>query len=136
MLIRVGAAVPHGSRSKRFGRHAASLSLKNSFDVQTRLNRMLCRSGNGTSSVPLNKREPKTIERAVEQGSLDIGVVVMPTDEERFNAFPFVRENLRLLLHPGHRLAGRERVELIELAEERFILFAASWTRIALWSCH
>lgn len=73
--------------------------------------------------IELSEEGAKTIERAVEQGSLDIGVVVMPTDEERFNAFPFVRENLRLLLHPGHRLAGRESVELAELAEERFILF-------------
>ncbi|WP_342779155.1 cidABC operon transcriptional activator CidR [Paenibacillus hemerocallicola] len=65
----------------------------------------------------------KTIEKGVESGSLDIGVVVMPTDDDLFQSFPFVRENLMLLVYPEHRLARRSGVPLEELSEERFILF-------------
>jgi DNA-binding transcriptional LysR family regulator len=65
----------------------------------------------------------KTIEKGVESGSLDIGVVVMPTDDDLFQSFPFVRENLMLIVHPEHRLAKSSGVPLEELSEEPFILF-------------
>ncbi|MEF3306562.1 LysR family transcriptional regulator [Paenibacillus sp. GYB003] len=65
----------------------------------------------------------KKIEKSVEGGSLDIGVVVLPTDPELFDSYAFVRESLMLLVHPGHRLAGAGDVTLQELRDEPFILF-------------
>ncbi|MBB3130774.1 DNA-binding transcriptional LysR family regulator [Paenibacillus rhizosphaerae] len=65
----------------------------------------------------------KKVEVDVESGLLDIGVVVLPTDDSLFHSFSFVRENLMLLVHPSHRLAHRECVPLADLAEENFVLF-------------
>ncbi|MEK4360504.1 LysR family transcriptional regulator [Paenibacillus sp. FSL M7-1455] len=65
----------------------------------------------------------KKVEVDVESGLLDIGVVVLPTDDALFHSFSFVRENLMLLMHPSHRLADRECARLIDLAEENFVLF-------------
>ncbi|GIO68630.1 LysR family transcriptional regulator [Paenibacillus sp. JTLBN-2024] len=65
----------------------------------------------------------KKVEVDVESGLLDIGVVVLPTDDALFHSFSFVRENLMLLVHPSHRLADRECARLIDLAEENFVLF-------------
>jgi len=65
----------------------------------------------------------KKIEAAVGDGSLDIGVVVLPTDEEKFHSFSFVNEPLMVLLHPANPLAGRDRLSLTELAQESFVLF-------------
>lgn len=65
----------------------------------------------------------KKIEKGIESGSLDIGVVVMPTSDELFHSFAIVRENLMLVVHPGHRLAELSSVPLGELKEEPFILF-------------
>lgn len=65
----------------------------------------------------------KKIERSLENGSLDIGVVVMPTNTELYDSFAFVREQLMLLVHPGHRLAGDAPVPLQALRDEPFILF-------------
>ncbi|MFH5187067.1 cidABC operon transcriptional activator CidR [Paenibacillus sp. TAB 01] len=63
------------------------------------------------------------IESEVAGGNLDMGVVLLPTNEELFETYTIIQENLRLLVHPAHRLADREEVSLAELAEETFILF-------------
>ncbi|WP_223067288.1 cidABC operon transcriptional activator CidR [Paenibacillus caui] len=66
----------------------------------------------------------KKVEIDVAEGALDLGVVVLPTNEEGFSCFPFVEEKLNLIVHPSHRLAGNKEVELSELHEEYFIMFA------------
>ncbi|GAA0327581.1 LysR family transcriptional regulator [Bacillus carboniphilus] len=65
----------------------------------------------------------KRIEEDVENGLLDVGVIVLPTKNELFNYFAFMEEDLRLLLPPSHSLASKNEVNLAELAEESFILF-------------
>lgn len=65
----------------------------------------------------------KKVELDVESGLLDIGVTVLPTDDEVFHSFSFVQENLMLLVHPTHAFAGRDSVSLSELKDELFVLF-------------
>lgn len=65
----------------------------------------------------------KKVEAEVADGSLDMGVVLLPTDEELFDTFPIVQERLRLIVHPAHPLADQESVSLANLWEEAFILF-------------
>ncbi|KGT37542.1 MAG: LysR family transcriptional regulator [Weizmannia coagulans] len=59
----------------------------------------------------------------VENGTLDLGAVVMPVDDEVFGHFSFVHDRLVLLVHPSHRLAGCSSVRLKQLKEEEFIFF-------------
>ncbi|MBW7457926.1 LysR family transcriptional regulator [Paenibacillus sepulcri] len=63
------------------------------------------------------------VEESVASGELDVGVVLTPVDDELFESFPVIEEELRVIMHPSNALAGKQRVELAELAEERFILF-------------
>ncbi|MDR0267088.1 cidABC operon transcriptional activator CidR [Paenibacillus sp.] len=65
----------------------------------------------------------KKVEKDVESGLLDIGVAVLPTEEDLFHYFSFVREKLMLLVHPSHHLSGHDAVPLAELADESFVLF-------------
>jgi DNA-binding transcriptional LysR family regulator len=65
----------------------------------------------------------KKVEKDVESGLLDVGVAVLPTEDDLFHYFSFVRENLMLLVHPSHRLCGHDAVPLAELADENFVLF-------------
>lgn len=65
----------------------------------------------------------KKVEKDVESGLLDVGVAVLPIDEDQFHSFSFVREKLMLLVHPSHHLSGRGAVPLAELAGESFVLF-------------
>jgi DNA-binding transcriptional LysR family regulator len=65
----------------------------------------------------------KKIEEDVGNNLLDVGIIVLPTKNDIFNHFPFMEEDLKLILHPSHPLAEREEVQLTELANESFILF-------------
>ncbi|WP_018661323.1 cidABC operon transcriptional activator CidR [Heyndrickxia acidiproducens] len=65
----------------------------------------------------------KKVVHDVENGTLDLGAVVMPVDNELFDHFSFVHDQLVLLLHPSHPLASRDSVTLSQLKEEEFIFF-------------
>lgn len=63
------------------------------------------------------------VEADVGAGLLDIGVVLLPINEELFDYFSFVKEKIRVVVQPTHALAEREEVSLAELAGEKFLLF-------------
>ncbi|MCZ8511028.1 LysR family transcriptional regulator [Paenibacillus filicis] len=65
----------------------------------------------------------KKVESFVADGSLDMGVALLPTQEASFDSFTIVKEKLMLVVHPSHRLADRQQVGLPELAEEPLITF-------------
>jgi DNA-binding transcriptional LysR family regulator len=63
------------------------------------------------------------IEALVTSHDLDVGAVVLPTDEKAFGTLPFVRDELRVVLPRGHRLARRRRIALRELEGASFVLY-------------
>jgi DNA-binding transcriptional LysR family regulator len=63
------------------------------------------------------------IEALVLDRQLDVGAVVLPTDEEAFGTMPFVHDDLRAVLHPTHPLARRKTLTLRELAGTPFVLY-------------
>ncbi|MGG1662327.1 cidABC operon transcriptional activator CidR [Brevibacillus sp. NRS-1366] len=65
----------------------------------------------------------KKVEADVASGMLDSGVVLLPVDEDLFESFSFVNENIKVVVHPTHALASRQEVSLAELAGERFLVF-------------
>lgn len=65
----------------------------------------------------------KKIEEDIENNLLDVGVIVLPTQNQLFNFFAFMEEDLRLILHPTHPYAKKEVVQISDLAEESFVLF-------------
>lgn len=79
-------------------------------------------------SLQMEEGGAKKIEADVASGALDVGVALLPVDEGLFNAHPFAREALQLVVHPAHPLAARAQVRLGELADEGFILFREDFT--------
>ncbi|BDG04968.1 putative HTH-type transcriptional regulator YwbI [Anaeromyxobacter oryzae] len=75
-------------------------------------------------SLELREQGAREIEAAIAGRDLDVGVTVLPTNEEVFEAFPFVRDELAAVLHRTHPLAGRKRVRLAELAETPLVLYS------------
>lgn len=63
------------------------------------------------------------VESLLLEGSLDMGVVVSPVDPDRFDALPFLSQQLTLVIHESHPLAARPSVRLEELRDEPFVLF-------------
>ncbi len=70
----------------------------------------------------------KKVETEVGNGNLDMGVAVLPTNEEMFHTFRFVKDSLKLIVHPSHPLAKREFVTLSELEKEDFVYFHEDFT--------
>ncbi|CAH0346645.1 LysR family transcriptional regulator [Bacillus sp. CECT 9360] len=65
----------------------------------------------------------KKIEEDVANNLLDVGVVVLPTNNDVFQHFSFMEEDLLLILPPSHPLAENEEINLADLANESFIMF-------------
>ncbi|KMY54052.1 LysR family transcriptional regulator [Bacillus sp. FJAT-27231] len=79
-------------------------------------------------SLELVELGAKLIAQLVEEGQIDLGIIVLPADEEKFNTYPFIQDEFVLYIHENHRLAGKENVSLNELKSEKFILFSESFT--------
>lgn len=73
--------------------------------------------------IQLVEEGGKVIEQRLLEGEIDLGVVVLPVDEEMFEVKPIIERKMMLTMHPEHPLAAREEVALQELADESFILF-------------
>ncbi|BCB06042.1 LysR family transcriptional regulator [Bacillus sp. KH172YL63] len=74
--------------------------------------------------IQLNEHGANKVEQDVADGLLDLGVVVLPMDEDMFDVVPFLSEKLMVFVHSSHRLAGKDSVEMNELKDEDFILFS------------
>lgn len=63
------------------------------------------------------------IEALVMNRELDVGAVVLPTDEKLFGTMPFVHDDLNAVLHPDHPLSRRKTIALRELRDSPFVLY-------------
>lgn len=74
-------------------------------------------------ALRLHEDGSKKVEQRLEEGVLDLGIMVLPVDEAVLESVPFAHEDLRLVVHPNHPLAGRSQAAVRELRAEAFILF-------------
>jgi DNA-binding transcriptional LysR family regulator len=74
-------------------------------------------------SLELIERGAKRIEQLVEEGEVDVGIIVFPTDHSKFDVTPFIKEEFMLYTSTKHQLDGLKEVSLQQLSEENFILF-------------
>lgn len=66
----------------------------------------------------------KVVERGIEDGSLDIGVVCsLPERADSFELFACIKDPLMVIVHPEHRLASRDQVDFADLKDEAFVLY-------------
>ncbi|SFN30804.1 transcriptional regulator [Pseudonocardia ammonioxydans] len=63
----------------------------------------------------------------VRDGTVDLALTSPMPDEPGLTATALAEEELRLVVPAGHRLAGRPAVDLAEVADEPFLLFARGY---------
>ena len=73
-------------------------------------------------NIRLTEGGSKRVEEAVQRGDVDLGLVVLPVEEEQFDIQPFLRERLAIIAAKDSPLAGRDSVALPELVEEPLIV--------------
>lgn len=74
-------------------------------------------------SLNLVEHGAKRIEYLIEDGKVDVGIVVLPVNDSKFTIEPFINEHFKLFVYPDHPLAERKTVSIQELKDEAFILF-------------
>lgn len=78
-------------------------------------------------TLELLEHGAKHITAAVEDGKVDLGIIVLPADHQKFSVYPFITEEFVLYTNMNHPLADRDSVSLHELHDEKFILFSNSF---------
>lgn len=73
--------------------------------------------------LELREEGSREIEKRVGDRELDVGAVVLPTDEKFFGVLPLVQDDLAVVLHPAHPLARRRALALRELRDSPFALY-------------
>ncbi|HSJ39041.1 MAG TPA: LysR family transcriptional regulator [Planococcus sp. (in: firmicutes)] len=79
-------------------------------------------------SVMLAEEGAKTVEKKVMEGEVDLGFVMLPVDEEKFEVMPFVHQEIKLLVHESHPLSHMEKVDLIEFKNDSFLMLSKEFT--------
>jgi DNA-binding transcriptional LysR family regulator len=81
--------------------------------------------------VALREAEPDAridvAELTTRDGSLDLGLIREPVEDDRLARRTLLIEPLGVSLPAGHPLAGRESLTLRELADELFVCFPRPW---------
>lgn len=78
--------------------------------------------------LELVERGAKMIGTLVENGEVDIGIVVLPTNERKFSVQPFVEDQFFVFINDSHPLALKEYIQLEDLKNETFIIFTEEFT--------
>ena len=74
--------------------------------------------------LELVERGAKMVGTLVENGEVDMGIVVLPTDERKFLVQPFVEDQFFVFINELHPLAQQQHIQLQDLRNETFIIFA------------
>lgn len=79
-------------------------------------------------SIMLAEDGAKKVEKKVIEGEVDLGFVMLPVDETKFDVEPFVHQEIKLLVHESHPLADRETIDLIEFKNDPFLLLSKEFS--------
>ncbi|RSL35226.1 LysR family transcriptional regulator [Salibacterium salarium] len=65
----------------------------------------------------------KIMEESLLEGNIDVGVAILPVDDEAFEVRPIIEKELLLVVSARHPLAHNDSVKMKELHEETFLMF-------------
>lgn len=74
-------------------------------------------------TLELVEHGAKKIEQFIEEGKVDIGLVVLPVNQHHFDTVPYINEAFYLFTSDTHPLANEEIVDVLQLKNENFIIF-------------
>lgn len=63
------------------------------------------------------------VVKSVEEGEFELGVAVLPINEDEYDVYPIVEEEMKLLVPVNHPFSSRDSVQLLDLKEEEFIFY-------------
>ena len=79
--------------------------------------------GHPTIELVLHEAGSRDLMDRLEQGQLDVALVILPVKQSWVETTALIDEELVLAVHPGHALAGRERLRLEDLRDLPLVMF-------------
>lgn len=79
-------------------------------------------------TLELVEQGAKLIGPLVENGDVDLGIVVLPADERKFEVIPILEDQFYIFLHESHPLADCSSIHLKQLSDDPFILFTENFS--------
>ncbi len=78
------------------------------------------------------------IRKEILEGMLDVGLVIRPFDEKRFDAWDIISDRMAVMVPESHALARRRKIYIEELKDESFILLDGTYQLLenVLTMCH
>ncbi|MCS7042579.1 MAG: LysR family transcriptional regulator [Bryobacteraceae bacterium] len=73
--------------------------------------------------IEVSYLRPEKVYQAVAEDRVDLGLVSYPASTREVAAIPWKEEPMVVACNPGHRLAGRQKISVTELAGEAFVGF-------------
>jgi DNA-binding transcriptional LysR family regulator len=71
--------------------------------------------------IAVHRTFSRDVPRQVANYRLDLGVISFIPQEVKLSAMEFSRDDLALVVYPGHRLARRQEVDITDLGRETFV---------------
>lgn len=79
-------------------------------------------------SIKIREYGAKRVEKWLEEDLIELGIAVLPVDEQSFNPVPFIEEDMTVIMRKDHPLSGRKSLTLTELRNEDFVFFQEDFT--------
>jgi DNA-binding transcriptional LysR family regulator len=77
--------------------------------------------------LTLREAGSRDLARLLEQGELDLAVIILPVRHPILETTPLLDEELVLAVPPGHKFARRESVALAELSDTPLVMFRVGY---------
>lgn len=65
----------------------------------------------------------KIMEQSLLEGNIDVGVAILPVDDEQFEVRQIIDRKILAVTSVNHPLAGRESIQMKDLKHESFLMF-------------
>lgn len=72
-------------------------------------------------NLQITEAGANTVKNKVNDGDIDIGVVILPFNSDNFNIIPIFQAEVVVIVNKEHPLAKKEEISLLELKNEHFI---------------
>lgn len=79
-------------------------------------------------TITLDEVGANVVKERVFDGDLDGGFVMLPAHEEDYDLLPFTTEQVQLIVHHDHPLAAKANVSMLDLKNEKMLLFSDDFT--------
>ena len=72
--------------------------------------------------VDIIENGAKVLEHNLQNGTIDLGVVISPVEESKFDFLPIYKDQNVIVLHQDHRLSSREELSFADLEHDTFLI--------------